>query len=270
MIEKYYGIRYDSSFKNVFSKEEFLILFFRDIFHEKVDNITYIDKEMFQENINLSYSICDLLIETKNEIIIFEMQNQDLKNLEARLTMYQSKIYYLQNPGKDYKDVKPVKIRVIINYSYKEEKTLKEYQQLEKEILERFGEYFDIKIWNLKEALKDRNKIDYKYALLFTLDEYSLEDGEMILNILGREEKFKKLVQTIKLYNTDLENYQRLKKEEESQMTLEDVARAYAEEAREIEKLETAKNLLKQGIDIRIIMEVTKLSEDQIQQCQTL
>lgn len=127
MIEKYYGICYDSSFKNVFSKEEFLILFFQDIFHEKADHITYIDKEMFQENINLSYSICDLLIETKNEIIIFEMQNQDLKNLEARLTMYQSKIYYLQNPGKDYKDVKPVKIGVIINYSYKEEKTLKKY-----------------------------------------------------------------------------------------------------------------------------------------------
>lgn len=116
----------------------------------------------------------------------------------------------------------------------------------------------------MKEALKNRNKIDYKYALLFTLDGYSLEDGEMILNILGKEEKFKKLVQTIELYNTDLENCQRLKKEEEAQMTLEDVARAYAEEAREIEKLKTAKNLLKQGIDIHILWKLPNYQKSKL------
>lgn len=191
-----------------------MYLFFRDAFHETLENITYIDKEMFQENVHLSYSICDLLVETKNEIIILGMQNQDLKNLEERLMMYQSKIYYSQNLEKGYKKLKPVKIRLVINYPYKEEKALKGYQQLEKEIQERFGEYFDIKIWNIKEALKDKNKVDYKCALLFTLDEYFLEDEKMILNILGKEERFKRLVQIIQLYNTDLETYQRSKKGE--------------------------------------------------------
>lgn len=154
MQDKIYGLRYDTSFKNIFGRTYFLQKLFKDIFHETIVSIQYLDKETFKQNKHLSYSICDLLVKTKKEYIIVEIQNQDLKNLEARITMYMSEIYSKQNPGKMYQNVKLVKIRLILNYSYGKEKSLKEYQELEKELLERFGNYFDIKIWNIKEALK--------------------------------------------------------------------------------------------------------------------
>ena len=118
MKEKIYGLRFDTSFKNVFCNHHFLKQFFKDIFHEEVKNITYIDKEVFKENKHLSYSIFDLLIRGKDEFVIFEMQNQDLKNIEARVTMYLSKYYARQNVGKKYEQVKPIKMRLILNYPY--------------------------------------------------------------------------------------------------------------------------------------------------------
>lgn len=125
--EKIYGLRFDTSFKNVLGNKNILKQFFKDVFYEELGDITYIDKETLKENKHLSYSIFDLLIKTKDEFIIFEMQNQDLKNIEARVTMYLSRYYARQNVGKKYEYVKPVKMRLILNYSYGEAGILKEY-----------------------------------------------------------------------------------------------------------------------------------------------
>lgn len=57
-----YGLRFDTSFKYVFCDNHFLQQFMKDIFHEEIKKITYIDKEVFKENKHLSYSIFDLLI----------------------------------------------------------------------------------------------------------------------------------------------------------------------------------------------------------------
>lgn len=229
MKDKIYGLRYDTSFKNVFGRSRFLKKLLKDIFEETIGNIQYLDKETFKQNKYLSYSICDLLIKTKNEYMIVEMQNQDLKNLEARITMYMSEIYSKQNPGKMYQNVKPVKVRLILNYSYGIGKTLKEYQELEKELLEKFGIYSDIKIFNIKEAFK-KDGIEKDYALLFLLDQYSIEEAEEILEEIGKKKQFQEFVKMIRMYNANLETYEKLKREDVEQMKLEDVAAEYKRE----------------------------------------
>ncbi len=270
--DKIYGLRYDTSFKNVFHNHALLKQFFRDIFHEELEDIIYIDKEILLENKYLSYSIFDLLIERNQEYTIFEMQNQDLKNIEARITMYLSRYYARQNAGKKYEKIKPIKMRLILNYPYGEKQVLKEYQAMEKRLLEQFGIYFDIKIWNIKEALKQEGTLDYKYALLFILDMVSKRKAREILKELKKEKRFEQFVYKIELYNADLKMYEKLKSEEAKQMRLEDVAEAYKEEGIEIgEKrgkklgiMQTALLMLKKGAEISFIKEVTGLTEKEL------
>ncbi len=276
MKEKIYGLRFDTSFKNVFSDKNYLKQFFKDIFHEEIENVTYIDKEILRENKYLSYSIFDLLIKAKGEFIIFEMQNQDLKNIEARVTMYLSKYYARQNAGKKYEHVKPIKMRLILNYPYGEKEVLKEYRVMEKRILEQFGIYFDIKIWNIKEALKYEGTLDYKYALLFILDLFSKKKAREVLKTIKEEKRFEEMIYKIERYNANLETYEKLKNEEERQMKLEDVAQAYKKEGIEIGKkqgekrgekrgiMKTALSMLQEGLDLSLIKKITGLTETEI------
>lgn len=281
---KMYGLRFDTNFKNVFRNKNFLKQFLKDIFHEEIGNITYIDKEVLKENKYLSYSIFDLLVKAKDEFIILEMQNQDLKNIEARVAMYLSKYYARQNAGKKYQNIKPVKMKLILNYPYGKKEVLKEYQAMEKRLLEQFGIYFDMKIWNIGEALKKQGTLDYQYALLFMLDTFRKEKAEQILRMLKQEKKFVKVVHKIELYNADLATYEKLKNEEERQMKLEDVAEAYKKEGIKIGKkkgealgekrgeklgekrgiMKTAILMLKEGLDLSLIKKITGLTETEI------
>ena len=106
MTKKLYGLKHDLNFKNIFSTKRNLILFLSDSFQEKIDDFWYADKEYKKENKNLRYGISDIIIETKEERILIEMQNKDLKNLESRITMYFSNHYSSQDPGKNYENVR--------------------------------------------------------------------------------------------------------------------------------------------------------------------
>ena len=151
---------------------------------------------------------------------------------------------------------------------------------MEKRLLEQFGIYFDIKIWNIKEALKHKGILDYKYALLFILDLLPKKKAREILKTLKEEKKFEKTIYQIELYNADLKTYEKLKNEEERQMKLEDVAQAYKEEGIEIGKkqgeklgekrgekrgiMKTATSMLQKGFDIDLIVEITGLTKREI------
>ena len=281
MKDKIYGLKSDLLFKNVFGKEKYLKQFFKDIFHEDIKEFVYSDKETFKENRNLSYSICDLLLETENEYIIFELQNQDLKNIESRIAMYFVRIYSKQKINRHYDNVKPVKIRLILNYPYGKEASLKEYYEFEERIKEKFGSFFEIKIWNIREALKEVGTIGYDYAFLFVLAEISKEKSERILSRLKMKKRFKELAGEIEMYNADLEVYLKLKESEMKQMTLEDVAHNYKLEGISIGerrgekrgimtgKLETAIRLLGKGIAMTLVIEATGLKEEQILEYQS-
>ena len=219
---------------------------------------------------------------------MIEMQNQDLKNLEPRIIMYFSNHYSTQNPGKNYENVKPLKVLLILNYSYGISKILKKYQMLEENMKERFGDLFSIQIWNIQKALKEKDTIDYWYARLFHLREYEIDESRLILEETKKNPKFESIVNQIERYNMDLKTYQKMKEEEMLEMTFEEATAMIKLDAertgeargeirgeergkklgREQANLETAHNLLEQGIDINVIMKATNLTENQIRQFQ--
>ena len=95
----------------------------RDVFHEKIDDFWYKDKELSKENINLRYGVCDMVIETPTKIILIEVQNKNLGNLVPRLKMYTSRFYTEQNSGKAY---------IILNYEEGIPTILKEFEEYDK------------------------------------------------------------------------------------------------------------------------------------------
>lgn len=287
-MKKNYGLRYDTSFKHVYHKKEHLRQLLKDLFHQDIKNFWYSNKELSKENKNLRYGISDMVIETKDKIIVIELQNKDLENIEPRIKMYTSGFYIRQNPGKNYENVKPVEVYLILNYPYGREKVLKEYEELEKNLEETFGNLSNIKIWNIKNALKKTGTIDYDYARLFLLDKYSKSESKKILEELKKKKHLEKLVEEIELYNTDLKTFQKLKEEEEMQMTFEQATSAIKNHARQRgieigekkgikigekqgEKrgiLKTAISMLQEGIDISTITKITGLTEKQIEEYQ--
>ncbi len=288
MQEKIYGIKYDPSFKNIFSNEKYLIMFFSDIFHEKICSIQYRNKESIKENKNMRYGICDLLLETNQEIIIFELQNLDLKNLSQRMAVYPARIYASRNPGKHYRNVKPIKVFIILNYPHGSPQVLKQYRQLEIQMGEEFGRYADVSIWNIQEALKQKDTIDYKYAQLFNLSDYSVHESIKILQVLKNENKFRPIIEKIELYNQDLESYQQLKEAESMQMTFDEATAMIKLDALNMgiqkgekrgekrglkrgkldEQVRIIKNMLLKDFPVQAIMEIANASEQLIYKCQ--
>ena len=149
---------------------------------------------------------------------------------------------------------------------------------LEENIKEKFGDLFSIKIWNIKKSLTEKNTIDYQYARLFNLSEYEIKKSRQILKEAKKDPKFEKIVTRIEQYNMDLKTYQKLKEAEMLEMTFEEATAMIKLDAerrgkklglsqgQKQAKLETARNLLEQGIDIKVIMKATKLTEKQIRQ----
>jgi len=275
---KIYGLRYDTIFKNMFRKKEYLKQFFKDAFQENLEDFWYIDKELSKENKNLRYRISDLVIKTEKRIIIVELQNKNLENIEPRSKMYISGFYMRQNPGKFYEHVKPVELYLILNYPYQSSEVLKEYEEINRNRDEQFGNLSKIKIWNIYEALKKRNGIDYDYARIFNLDRLGKKVVTKTLLELEEKKTFQSFIENIKYYNMDYKIYQKLKEEESMEMSFEQATsmiKYHAEQRGEkrgkkegimVGKLETAFSMLKKGIDLPFIKEITGLTDSQIKE----
>ncbi len=107
-----------------------------------------------------------------------------------------------------------------------------------------------------------------------------MEEAEEILKQISQKKKFEKLGKMITMYNADLEMYEQLKREDMEQMKLEDVAAEYKREGimegkivgerlrEKRSKLKIATNMLKEGIEIPLIIKMTELTEKQIMSCQ--
>lgn len=91
MKDKIYGLSNDYLFKKIFSNKNFLIMFMSDVFNTILPSFYYINKELIKENKNLSYGVCDFILETETELIFIEIQNQKKKRFEERCMAYLSK-----------------------------------------------------------------------------------------------------------------------------------------------------------------------------------
>ena len=198
---KIYGASYDKPFKKVFSDKNTFTLFMKDVFDETIIEFHYIDKELSKDNKNRTYGICDMKIETKDKILIIEMQNHKKGSNKKWASIFNVNKKHL------------IKLRKELKYK-KAVENIKEYNLDEKEYSVLRGER---KMW----TKEDEARIDW----LCGYDEGD-KNGERRGISIGEERGEKRGILT--------------------------------------GKLETAQNLIKKGIDLSIVLEVTGLKENQI------
>lgn len=268
-MKRLYGIRYDPLLKKIFFEKENLKKLMKDLFHEDLETFHYSKQELPKGNVNLQSGVCDMVMKSRKRILLLEIQNKDLKNLIERVKYYSSEFYANQNPGKDYKQLLPVEVYLIINFSFGKNQVLKEYEEFERTLKEQLGNVSKIKIWNIKAALKEKEGLNYDYARLFTLDdEDAKEKGKIVIEELQNKKELKNIVKQIIYYNKDKKTYQRLREVEKMEMTFEQATAGFRREGIEIGekrgKLKTALSMLQEGLEISLIEKVTGLTEKQI------
>ena len=231
-------------------------------------------------NFNEKAGIVDLLITADGEIIHLELQNLNRYNLEDRIEFYSSKLIgsYALEKGNDYKQLKPVRTFIIINYPYKL-KTIKNIVKLK--VLSTnyiFNNKKEYKILNLYEI--DRNKLD-SYSELYKL--FKIND----FGVLNKEIKDKlprQILEDMKKFNLNKEDRKNMEDIVELMRNeKEDYGAAYECGVLDGEKrgekrgekkgrklgfsegiVKVAKSMVNENIDINIISKVTGLTKDQL------
>ncbi len=278
---KFYNASNDYLFKHLFYHHNFLSTLLKDLFGVDISNFKYSTVILPKENQNKSKGECDVVLESDEEIITLEMQNNKRGSLENRSMVYLSKLYGMQWKKGDtyYEEIKPVTLYWLLNYQYKKSEIL-EYQMLETKLHDKFGENLKVQICNINK-LKDK-----KYQLLFQAK--SKEE----LEELKRDSKLGPMVKEIIKFNLKEKEYERMEMLE-NMWTLEDEKKFQRMEAhregrlagkkqglkegrkegrkeglKQGEKkglLKVASKLLSKGLPMELIMEVTTLSKSEIQ-----
>ena len=275
-----YVLTNDYLFKLIFSNEEYLKYLLKVFFNYETVNINYLNRELLKYNFNEKAGIVDLLITADGEIIHLELQNLNRYNLEDRIEFYSSKLIgsYALEKGNDYKQLKPVRTFIIINYPYKL-KTIKNIVKLK--ILSTnyiFNNKKEYKILNLYEI--DKNKLDSYSELykLFKINEFDILDREI------KEKLPRQILEDMKKFNLNKEDRKNMEDIVELMRNeKEDYGAAYECGVMDGEKIgekrgekrgkkigisegivKVAKSMVNENIDINIISKVTGLTKDQL------
>ena len=268
--KKYYNLSNDYLFKRVFSDVELLKLLLSDMFSEEVKNIKILSPLLLKHHKNMYAGIVDLIIETNDGIKLLELQNKDRHNFFRRLIFYSSALihmYCLKN-SQDFDKLKKFECLAIVNFNISKKK-LKNIK-LRTEENEEITNHIKANIFNLKrdKCLNETEKL------------FGFETGKDLAIICETiSEKYLILIKLIIIYN---------RKDEEK---LREIEELFINEKKNDMKRErnygfsmgqkrgisigekqgfskgienVARNLLKQNIDINIIMNATNLSKNKI------
>lgn len=268
MKQQFYNLSNDYLFKCVFSNFILLKQMLRDVFNFDLSGYHFISPRIPNKNKGLKAGECDLVLMNGRHYVIVEMQNRRCGSLENRTNIYMNYFSRLdwQKGDENYSGIYPVTIFWILNYQY-QKKDLLEYQTLEKSLQDRFQDGREVKIFVVK-AKHEKNILN-QYQTLFTAK--NIEKLESVKN-----KNLDIFVQLAKSYNEEPTKYIKTKVGEIMFWKYEDEMKfqrmdAYTEgEKKGVKKgerkakLETAKNLLADGIPLEVIMKTTKLSKKQI------
>lgn len=271
----------DIVFQSLFNQANSKITkaFVEALIDEKIDKmIINNDKELIRENPDDKLGILDLQLDINdNEKIDVEIQLAKKEDFIKRIIFYLSKIYALQvKRGKMYKDAKRVVIIAIVDFRINLVQDLKDIETIwnlrEKnhpdKQLTNLLEICIIELEKVKEFYQ-KNKHDEKAQWMLFLDN---PNSVEVQDIMKRNEEIKEATILVKKMSQD-EKMQRLADlrekaimdEKESYNTGKNDGEKIGEEK---SKKEMANKMLELGIDVNIILKVTGLNKQEIENLQ--
>ena len=277
---KFYTCRYDIAFKEIFMKEEnkdLLIALIESILDIKIKEIKYLNLEKNNGNVYVRRKHFDFHVKTENENIHIEVNNylEDYvrpRNMAFICNTYSKEVLR----GEEYNEnTEFIQINLTYNMinEYKEknkfhdEEALRIYK-LRDELGKSFVNNFTIYEFNMDYYLNlwysKNEKLVEKYKYLIMLD---LNPNE--LNTLSKKDKvINKYMEEVEKINEDPEFYEYISAEEDNRKIENSLRSQYRreglEEGTRLAKLEAAKNLKENGVDIEIIARSTGLTIEEI------
>ena len=281
----------DIMFKEIFSDEEILKDFLEALLNEKIENIDIEQDFNIRGNIHQKIGILDIKAEINGEKIVqIEMQKKNKYNMEQRTIFYGSKVVSkLLKKGDTYSQLKPIILINILNYNLIK---LPEYYTKTKTVAENYNEYELIKgikygFIELTKFRKAKPNLDNKLdQWLIFLDNKNKELLKMVTEknkiIAKAEEKRQYLTG-----DAERERLQELREKAEfdeasayeagrkigekygqkiGQKIGQEIGQEIGEKrGRKEMSIETAKGMLKDKLDKKLITKYTGLTSEEIE-----
>ncbi len=268
---KIYTLENDYLFKKIFSNQRYLKQLLIDLFDIKANKIDYLNTTLVKTNKNGKVGIVDILLSVDSEIVILELQNIDRHNFCDRLLFYSSNIItnHGLKEGEDYENLRSVKVYAIINYPLFNSEIKNSVKLKVKNKI--FTKKLEYQIFDLTKV--DKSNKDNKYYELVNL--FNVQNIGLLDTII-KSKIYKEMLEEIKNYNLDSEEYKKMEDIEKLMMNeTEHYDTAYKvgkregkiegkREGKNARNIEIAKNLINENVDINIIMSATGLSKEQI------
>lgn len=273
----FYSCKYDRVFKEVFlnpSNIDILKEFLEFTLETKIDDIKTSNTELFNGNSNIKGKTTDILVRTGNKIVNIEINSHNKSYIKVRNASYACNLYHSNYlTGDEYTSSKNViQINISWQLGVNAEKvdryklsSVKHFCKLfvdNLEIIEINMGYF-MKVW----YDKNEKEIDkYMYYIILGLNQKELCK-------LKTDNKFiNKVKEEVIKVNNDPEFIEFMTKERDDMMIRNSLISEAKEEGMnkglrkglKQSKLEIAKNMLNENIDINIVSKVTGLSIKEI------
>ncbi len=264
-------LKFDLMFKKVFANEEDLIPI-KKLLKEVLGIVPKNVKILNNELVGRPYKDRDVRVDLVVELEDGAKINVEV-NTDVTQTLIERNVYYLcRNMSMDLAPKKILgkinrHIQINLDYSGKHEKAIERYALYEEETHKRLTDMIEIiriDIPYFKEACynKDVDELDSKTKFLGL---FGAESKEEVKKLCNGDEIMEDIGKRIDEYNDD-ENiiglyHYKFVEEEVKQEQLEEATKNGISQG--IEK--TAKNLLKENIDINIISKATGLSQEEIE-----
>jgi predicted transposase/invertase (TIGR01784 family) len=240
---------------------------------KNIDDIQYIDTHTLKEYDDDKYVVMDvrLLLKDKCEIDI-EMQVMSFKHWTDRVVYYSSRMLSEQmKRGQDYgKFIKCVSIS-ILDFNIFDKNSYPGYyssyhirEDSDGRIFADLLEFHLIELPKISKILTINSEDD----LLIWAKFINSKNREEMVKLTEKNEGIKAAYDELLSLENDDERRQIYRIREKAIMDYKVQTRLMREEGRQEEKLQTAKNMLKKGLSIEIINDITELSIEKIKELQ--
>ena len=291
-MDEFYSLKYDSVFKNVFFMDyrllkKLLVNIFKvcDL-NTRVENIQIRNCELTKDRVYIKNKVVDILIETDDKIINFEVNTKwDIVTMRRNFLYAAAIVGALIKKNQSYKQLKEF-IQININYNNHAKKGTYVYELYDIHSKKLFIKNFKIIEVNIDKIMdewyntneKDKYYEENKYILTMGMSKEELE------NIKGDDKYMRKIRDDVFRINEDEEFFQVLTDEEDEEkwrMTyfengeekgkkegIKEGIKAGKKEGRKEgikkEKLSNAKKMKLKNIPLNIIKEITGLDMNTI------
>ena len=263
---------YDCMFKALFQEEDM-----KGILSYLISKITGMDKDYIYENIKIVNSeipkrkyiekgkITDLLVTIGNNVINLEM-NSKLSNS----TLIKNNAYHHEIAGRLFyigEEYKYLRKSIQINFNRKYEissfgnEIVQEFKMRSKDgkyVLDENYINYQINLEKIYKKYYNKDKLNRFEKILLIL---TLNKKEELEKVVEGDKELKQMKDKIEDFSSDLEMIGLYDEEKVRDI----VKKIDVEEAKKEEKIEIAKNMLKKNATIDFIVEVTGLSEKEIE-----